>query len=414
MRVGIQGWGSEGDLRPLVALGSRLRRAGHDVRLVLSPVDEVDWASLCQREGLEASIVPERSQMKSTLEEICRASQSPDISKVSRKLLELAYFPFQEQMYQAGLALCAQSDLVVGLFSSTYVKAACLKSGTPFVSVHYYPGLIRSREWPPAGFPAWRWLNPIAWKLLGMLIDLAFKKPTAQFFASKGLPKVRHHLDVTMSDRLNLIACSPTLYARPPDWGEKLALCGDFVMSQDERPWEPSPALQEFLGAGEKPILVSLGTMEHLAPERARKLVADAVRQAKVRAILQSKCRLEEGRDGDLFFLRWAPHRRLLPLCSAMVLHGGAGTTHAALRAGLPAVVLPFIFEQGLWGGLLHRAGSAPKPLSFWKATPDALASRIQQASTEPMRSRARELASAVAREDGTGVAVALLEKMSN
>ena len=83
--------------------------------------------------------------------------------------------------------------------------------------------------------------------------------------------------------------------------------------------------------------------MEQLASERSRELVTAAVRKAGVRAIFQTRCGSEqEGRDGDLYLLRWAPHGQLLPLCRAMVLHGGAGTIHAALRGGTPAVVVPF------------------------------------------------------------------------
>jgi len=94
-----------------------------------------------------------------------------------------------------------------------------------------------------------------------------------------------------------------------------------------------------------------------------------------------------------------------------MVLHGGAGTTHAALRGGVPGVVVPFIPEQSLWGGLLHRAGAAPKPLGFWKATPEKLAALVREAATsEPLRRRAAELGASVAQENGAEVAAKCLE----
>ncbi len=412
MRIGIQGWGSEGDLRPLVAFALRLRREGHEPRLVLSPVDEMDHGPLLRQAGIPFQLVPE--QMPVTLRSICEASRSRDPSKVSRALMDFAYFPYQEAMYAAALDLCAASDAVVGLFSSSYVKAACLKTGTPFVAAHYYPGMVPSAVVPPLGIPAWRWLNPLSWALLGKVIDLAFLKPNAAFFASKGLPRPRRSMpDVLASDRLNLMACSPTLYPRPADWPERYCLCGDFHVPDDAQAWEPPDDLRAFLDGGAPPVLVSFGTLELLAPERSRDLAVAAVRRAGVRAVIQSKAGAAtgEGRDGDVYFLRWAPHGRLLPRCAAMVLHGGAGTTHAALRGGVPAVPVPFIFEQGLWGGLLHRAGSATRPLPFWKATPDTLAARIREAvSSQALRARARVLASAVAAEDGTGVAVRRLE----
>ncbi|HCF58578.1 MAG TPA: hypothetical protein DFS52_11370 [Myxococcales bacterium] len=413
MRIGIAGWGSEGDLRPLVALAGRLRRAGHEPSLLLSPVDEIDWGATCSALQVPMRLVPELTEH--SLQEICKASQSADPSKVSRALLDLAFFPQLEAMYAAAHELCAQSEVVVGLFSSWYLKAACLATGVPFVCVHYYPGMVPSRTVPPIGFPAWKWLNPVAWELFSRVIDLGFGSATKQFFASKGLPKVRRALtDVLLSDRLNLIGASPTLFPAPADWGGLNVVCGDFVLPGEEQPWEPEPALARFLEDGEKPVLFSFGTMAHLAPERSRELVLGAIKQAKVRAVVQMRSAQESGREGDTFFVHWAPHRHLAPRCSAMVIHGGAGTTHAALRAGLPAVVLPFIFEQKLWGRLLHRAGTATRPMSFWKATPQTLGSQIRQAlGSEALRQRAAELASRVSREDGTGVAVERLEALA-
>ncbi len=157
---------------------------------------------------------------------------------------------------------------------------------------------------------------------------------------------------------------------------------------------------------------MSLGSMEHLAPARARDLLIAAARAAGVRAIIQTKALAEpaEGRDGELYFLSWAPHSRLAPRSSALVHHGGAGTTHSALRAGRPSVVVPFIVEQRLWARQLRAVGAAATPVPFWKATPEHLAERIREAVvSEALRGSASRLAAAMAREDGTGAATRLL-----
>jgi UDP:flavonoid glycosyltransferase YjiC (YdhE family) len=305
---------------------------------------------------------------------------------------------------------------MVGLFSSWYVKAACLKTGVPFACLHYHPGMIPSRERPPAGFPAWRWLNPLSWSLFGLIFNLGFRGPGRKFWESKGVPGPGRVLtDIMMSERLNLVATSRALFQAPSDWGDRDRLVGHFeVPLDDAASWEPSAALREFLERGDKPILACFGTMALLAPERVRDLVVSAARKAGVRVILQTRSG-EGGAEGEVFHLGWAPHHRLLPHCSAMVLHGGAGTVHAALRGGVPAMVLPFIMEQRLWGNLLARAGAAVKPLSFWKATPDRLAALMVEATgSQALRQRAAELAQVVAGEDGTGTAVSLLEAMAS
>jgi sterol 3beta-glucosyltransferase len=58
MRVGVQGWGSEGDLRPLLALAARLRAEGHSAQLVLTAIDGNDYAPSCRALGVPLQCVP--------------------------------------------------------------------------------------------------------------------------------------------------------------------------------------------------------------------------------------------------------------------------------------------------------------------------------------------------------------------
>ncbi len=407
MRVGLQGWGSEGDLRPLLALAARLRSAGHAAELVLTPVDGGDYATACRALAVPLQCVPERAAM--TLQELVRDAKSSDPTKLMNAVLELTFYPHLEAMYQAALALCARSDVVVGGSSSWVVKAAALKSGVPFVSLHYYPGVVPSRVVPPAILPNWRWLARPGWALLGLLMDLAFRGPARKFFAQKDLPPIKRAIpDVLFSDRLNLLAASPSFWPPAPDWSRTFCVSGELRMPGALTLWQPSPALSAFLARGERPVLMSLGSMEHMAPTRARALLIASARRAGVRAIIQSKTSSEEGQDGDIFFTSWAPHDALAPLCSAFVHHGGAGTSHAALRAGLPSVVLPFIFEQGLWAKRLRQVGAARTALSFWRARPEQVARLIRATlAARELRARAGSLARKMQMEDGSATSIA-------
>jgi sterol 3beta-glucosyltransferase len=179
--------------------------------------------------------------------------------------------------------------------------------------------------------------------------------------------------------------------------------------SESER-WAPSPSLRAFLDEGSEPVLLTLGSWEHVIPNRARAMLVESARHAKMRAIIQTKLSNEETRDGDLFLLPWAPHRQLVPFCSLVVHHGGAGTTHMALRGGKPAVVLPFILEQRMWAKRVERVGAGTWR-SFWKVTPEKVGSMMRNvADSAPMRQRARDMATALATEDGTGTATSRLE----
>ncbi len=94
-----------------------------------------------------------------------------------------------------------------------------------------------------------------------------------------------------------------------------------------------------------------------------------------------------------------------------MIHHGGAGTTHAAVAAGVPSVVIPHVGDQPFWAMRLHRLGVAPSPLDVKAVTVDAVRDRVAQATAEPMRRQPRRLGKAVAAEDGLRAAIGLIER---
>jgi sterol 3beta-glucosyltransferase len=411
MRVGLQGWGSEGDLRPLIALAGRLRTRRHEVRLVLTPIDGKDYGPLCESLGVPLRVVPER--MAVTLQQLVTDAKRADPTKLISAVLDLTFSPYVEALYTACLELCAGADVVVGGPPCWLMKAASVRADVPFVAINYVPGLVPSNVVPPALFPPWRWLARPTWALLRLMMDMAFREPPRKFFAEKGLPPIRHAIpDVVFSDRLNLHAASPAFWPSSPDWSDLHCVCGEFVMGPEVEAWSPSPALRAFLDDGPAPALLTLGSWEHMLPERARATLVESARRAKLRAIVQTKTTDDEARDGDVFLLPWAPHRHLVPLCSVVVHHGGAGTTHMALRSGKPAVVLPFILEQRLWATRVEQVG-AGRWRSFWKVTPETLGSMIRQVTeSEPLRQQALEMAKAMAGEDGTGTATTRIERL--
>jgi hypothetical protein len=60
MRIGMQVWGSDGDIRPMLALDRGLQASGHDVSLVVTSVDDKDYRNLFQASGLDYLRVPPR------------------------------------------------------------------------------------------------------------------------------------------------------------------------------------------------------------------------------------------------------------------------------------------------------------------------------------------------------------------
>jgi sterol 3beta-glucosyltransferase len=113
-----------------------------------------------------------------------------------------------------------------------------------------------------------------------------------------------------------------------------------------------------------------------------------------------------------VFVLETAPHNWLFPRMAAVVHHGGAGTTAEGLRAGVPTVVLPFVFDQPFWGARISALGLGPAPIPQKKLTADRLATAMWEAITNPkIRQRAQIVGEAIRAENGVANAVRIVEQ---
>ena len=103
----------------------------------------------------------------------------------------------------------------------------------------------------------------------------------------------------------------------------------------------------------------------------------------------------------NVFLLGNVPHDWLFPRCSAVVHHGGAGTTAIGIALGKPTVIVPFFGDQPWWAGMIYRAGAGPEAVPFKKLTADKLADNITKALQPEIRAKAHELSEKIKGEDG-------------
>jgi UDP:flavonoid glycosyltransferase YjiC (YdhE family) len=225
--------------------------------------------------------------------------------------------------------------------------------------------------------------------------------------------------DITslMSSRLILLPVSRHVAPPDPRWPAHVQPTG-YWFARPLSDWSPPPDLLDFLAAGERPLAISLGVMS-LAGRQAHQsaeIVLQALRDLGARAIIQGWDSALQQRDGsrNIYFAGSLPHGWLFDQVSAVVLHGGFGTTAAALRAGVPAVVIPHIIDQFYWGQRVQQLGVGPKPISRGQLTAKGLSEALAQAlNDEAMRRKASELGAAMrAESDGVTTAVHLIEQL--
>lgn len=114
-------------------------------------------------------------------------------------------------------------------------------------------------------------------------------------------------------------------------------------------------------------------------PPRMTQILEQAVRRLGVRAIIsRGWSKLGGSSSHDIFYLGDCPHEWLFQHVSAVVHHGGAGTTACGLRFGKPTVIVPFFGDQPFWGNMIAVSGAGPAPIHHRSLTVDRLASAIQ------------------------------------
>ncbi len=418
MRIGIQTWGSNGDVRPFIALAAGLQRAGHRVHLVVTDIDARDYQGYAKEYGFQLSQVatPVIADV-ARLHELGRRSLEANPLRQGRIFLEEFFLPVLEEMLQGSHVLCEESDLAIGHFIFYPLQAEAERHNIPYVTVALAPLMSPSRYNAPSGTPQWgEWSNRFFWWLAGKACNHIFMKEVNALRVRLGLAaKSNVFTDVFASQRMNIVASSPQLFPRPADWPSSTHLTGFLDLPEGPTADRMDAELEAFMAAGEAPTFITFGSLTpaesgYFAQNLA--LFDQALRRSQSRAIVQLPLHRIDGLPSapHMHFTSYVSHRRVFPRCSMVIHHGGAGTTHTVARAGVPGIVLAHAADQFFWGEQCHDAGVSPPMLKMKDLTAETLARAIAAARGEVMRARAAQLARAMAGEDGVGEAVRLIE----
>jgi sterol 3beta-glucosyltransferase len=209
-----------------------------------------------------------------------------------------------------------------------------------------------------------------------------------------------------------IISCSPSVFPRPADWPEAVYNPGYWFLEEDEG-WQPPVELLDFLQRGTKPVYVGFGSIgnRELAGETTA-LVIDALQKAGQRGVLATGwgglAKMEQPPE-DIFILESAPHSWLFPRMAAVVHHGGAGTTAAGLKAGVPGIVIPYGNDTLAWGLRVYELGVGAKPIPRKNFTAGKLADAIRFVLTDEIKTTARILGLKIQQENGAAEAAKII-----
>ncbi|MCX7092939.1 MAG: glycosyltransferase [Methylobacter sp.] len=411
MKIGIQTWGSNGDIRPMLALADGLQQAGHSVTLIVSSIDNHSYRDICERLNINYRQVPEHIAF--AMQDFARRSFRMNPLQWLRALLDEAFFPYEQAVYQAARQLVADNDAVIGHHFLYPLKLAALQQQKPFFSVTLCPAAIFNPAVPPFGFPdLGRPINTLSWRLLNTAFNWALKKPLTRLWREAGQTPPDFVLtELLSSQQLNLVAVDPWFCPAFEHWQPHHQVCG--FLNLTEGHWTMPLTLAEFLDKGDAPIYMTFGSLQQAVPDWSMALFLEAVALTGCRAVIQtgSERYPADSQTDQVYFIGRHPHQPVFKRCAAIVHHGGAGTTHAATLSGCPSVVVPFMEEQLFWAKQLQALGLAGQPLPAKKVTAVALAKGIRRVlASKPMQDKAKQAGLAMQSNDGVARAIQLLE----
>ena len=413
MKLTIFAAGSRGDIQPCVALARGLQAAGDSVCLAAPQ----DFAAFVEGNGV--AFRPLRGDVQQIMagdtgREFMESGGSNPLKSV--RAMRAMLGPIALQMAEDAYAACEDADAIIclgvlGAFGSAIAQAL----GRPLLNVEPTP-LLPTRAFPAASWPIQRnlggWHNRLSgiamlwviWQWYGPFVNEFRRRLSLPATSAAGFMR-----DLRATPLIG--AYSPTLIPPPPDWPPSVHITG-YLFLDEHAGWQPPPDLLAFLDAGDPPIYIGFGSMAGRDPAGMAALVVEALALCGRRGLLLTGWGGLYAGDvpESIFVLDAAPHSWLFPRMAAVVHHGGAGTTAEGLRAGVPAVVVPFLFDQPFWGARIEALGVGPAPIPRKKLTAARLAGAIHRAASDAaMQARARACGEAIRAEDGVAGAVAVV-----
>jgi UDP:flavonoid glycosyltransferase YjiC (YdhE family) len=391
MKIVLAAHGTRGDVEPCAAVGLELVRRGHEVHMAAPPnlVDFVEAAGLPAVEYGPDS----RQQVKAVADFHHNAFRPQNPINLVRSGTEL----FIEGWAQMGRTLTALADgadlLVTGQTYHGVVANVAEYYDIPTATLQHMPicvnGQLALPSIPSPG-PLVRSTLRTAWWLYWRItkgVDDAQRRelglpramaPAAKRMAQRGSPEIQAYDE----------ACFPGLAV---EWTGRRPFVGALTM---ELPTDSDAEVASWIAAGTPPVYFGFGSTPIQSPAETMAMIAAACAELGERALIFSGA---SGSDGiapsehvkPVGLLNYAD---ILPICRAIVHHGGGGTTAAGLRAGIPMLILWDVAEQPLWAAQVTRlrVGRGQRQSTI---TVKSLVAHLRHLLTPQYASRAREIA---------------------
>lgn len=413
MRITLLTYGSRGDVQPFLALAVGLQKAGHQISLAAP----LRFEAFVTEYGIR--FVPLAGDPALISQRLNDAGSNPArmVTAISKYVFEIA----PRVAWQA-FSACKTADLIVHSFLFTAGgNAMARKLGIPDVSIQTFPFFAPTGDLPMLSAP--NLSSPILRKFLHWLaIQIYWQGSKFGYRRLRRTHPEMPDLDLRwpFSSALPpestplVFAISPTVVSRPRDWPEAYIHIPGYFFLDTAKTYRPPDELAKFLAEGEPPICVSFGSTIHRRSAEIYNILLHSIQKTHNRAIILSGWESSQPPPSaeHIFTAKAIPHDWLLPRCKMVIHHGGAGTTAAGLRAGIPNLVIPFASDQPFWGQRVQAIGAGPAPIPINKLSETMLASAILKSEEPSLRQASGLIGKAIRSENGIDQTIKIIESL--
>jgi UDP:flavonoid glycosyltransferase YjiC (YdhE family) len=368
MKVVLVAYGTRGDVEPVAAAGRELQRRGHDVRMAVLP----NLLGLVESAGLAAvPYGPDLQDQMNAAAEFARQGKNP-ISALPEVTAQLTQEWAQKSAVLISLASGADL-LLAGIAEQKLAANVAEYHRIPSAALHFFPARVL-----PSG------------TLYTAMIEDAAHAQRREL----GLPAATgRSTDGSLQIQAYDEFCLPGPAA---EWVEPEVLqrFRPFVGALTlELPTDADDEVLAWIAAGTPPVCFSLGTAP-LASAETVTVISAACAQLGERALICTGTNdFTHAPHGDHVKIVDAVNfAAILPACRAVVHHGGAGTTAAGMRAGIPTLILWLLLDQPLWAAAVSQL-EVGASRQFSDSTLDSLVADLRSILTPQCAARAREVA---------------------
>ena len=348
-------------MQPYIALALGLMENGHQVTIAAPE----NFASFVEGFGIAFHPLFGNAEegMNSPLgQSVLRSENTIKLMKYFFKVLQGIKTPLRKS-YLEGVD---KVDFIIANLATLQITSAIAEKQNKKIAFTYFmPPVVPTAEFPLADFDFldFPWYNKMTYKLAYAFYWKFIKEETVEFREELGLPALKESLirHIGKQKLLDLYCLSPALIPQPKDWDDNHKITGFLTVPKHYRENHPfdeiSPALNNWLTAGEKPIYMGFGSNGIGNVTKFESILNDILTKTNDRILFCTGWGLFENLPvhKNLFVTKYVNHEAILPKCKAGVFHGGAGTLAAMLRNHLPVIIISFYTDQPTWGKIVER-----------------------------------------------------------